>query len=158
MIELSEEFGVIFSCSPGFALLSPRQHFTMIHEFEIWTANRTDSNRFSDLSDTVLAIEASFYLDRLLTTPPAKEPLLSALGGLPFALQAHIEQEINSLRSHNIRPLFVFNGLNVGKKHNVFQQSESVTAANEKAWDLYNQHNAEQAVDTFGGSGASALE
>lgn len=125
----------------------------MIYEFDQWSANRVDTNQLSDLADSVLAIEASWYLDRLLNTGPSQESLLAALGGLPFALRAYVEDEFSTLQAHNIRPLFIFNGLNVGRKHAVFQHGESVSVVIEKAWDLYNQKDAQKAVDTFGSSG-----
>ena len=125
----------------------------MIHEFELWSAPRTDSNQLADLKDAVVAIEADFYLDRLLNRSPAKEPLLSALGGLPFSFQTHVENQINTLLSHDIKPLFIFNGLRVGKDYAPFAQGDAVASQNQVAWDLYNRHEAQEAVDNFGNSG-----
>lgn len=125
----------------------------MLQDFDVWSVGRLEVSTFDELNSAVLAIEASFYLERLLTTAPAKEPLLSALGGLPFALKAHIENEIELLRKNGIRPLFVFDGLEVGKKYTPFRASDEAAGLNREAWDLYNLHQAEKAVDTFGSSG-----
>lgn len=125
----------------------------MIHEFELWSAPRTDTNHLSDLSGAVLAIEADFYLDHLLNTSPAKEPLLSALSGVPFSFQTHVENEISILQQNGVKPVFIFNGLEVGKKYAPFAHGDSTANLNAVAWDLYNQHRAQEAVDNFGHSG-----
>lgn len=125
----------------------------MIHDFENWSSPRAETNPFSDLNGAVLAIEASFYLERLLTFSPLKEPLLSALGGLPFSLKAHIENEIETLRTAQIKPIFIFNGMDVGKKDNPFQASNDAATRTLDAWDLYRQEQAPQAVEAFGNSG-----
>lgn len=130
----------------------------MIQDFDAWSSNRSETNNFSDLEGSTIGIEAAFYLHRLLSLPPAKEPLLSALGGYPFALRAHIENEIEILRGLQITPLFVFNGLDVGKKDRPFKASDDAARLNAEAWDLYHQHLAEKAVDTFGNSGKEAQE
>ena len=125
----------------------------MIHEFELWSASRTDTNHFSDLSGAVLAIEADFYLDRLLNNSPAKEPLLSALAGLPFSFRSHVEHELGVLQSWGVKPIFVFSGLEQGKNYAPFEEGENVAERNRIAWDLYIRHEAQEAVDNFGNSG-----
>ena len=129
----------------------------MLHEFDTWSSNRAETNSLSDLSGAAIGIEASFYLDRLLNQPPFKEPLLSALGGLPFSLKAHIENELSVFREHDIKPVFVFNGMNVAKKHRPFKHADDASRINANAWELYNRHEAEQAVQGFGKSGKRGL-
>lgn len=128
-------------------------HAAMINDFEAWSAPRAERNPFSALDGAVLAIEATFYLERLLTSRPSKEPLLAALGGAPFALRTHIENELEILKSANISPVFVFKGLEVGKAYDPFAASNDAVGANVKAWELYDAHQPEPAVDTFGNSG-----
>lgn len=125
----------------------------MIQDFDAWSSGRSETNSFSDLSGSVLAIEASFYLDRLLNQPPSKEPLLPALGGLPFSLRVYVQNDLDALSEYGIRPLFVFNGIEAGKKHSPFKDLEDAARLNDNAWELYNRHEAEQAVDSFGKSG-----
>ena len=125
----------------------------MIHEFELWSAPRIDTNHLSDLSGAVLAIEADFYLGRLLNNSPAKEPLLSALGGLPFSFQKHIQAELDVLHKNGVKPVFVFSGLDVGKRYSPFALGDAVASLNTVAWDLYNRHEAQDAVENFGNSG-----
>ncbi|KAF8889292.1 XPG I-region protein [Infundibulicybe gibba] len=65
----------------------------------------------SALSDSRLGIDASYYLNTLLTTPPSREPLLAATGGLPLALTQRIEADLRALERLHIKPVFVFPGL-----------------------------------------------
>ena len=125
----------------------------MIHGFEAWSAGRCQTNSFSDLDGSTIGIDASFYLDRFLNQAPFKEPLVSALGGLPFALRTHIENELQTFTNHRITPLFVFHGLDVGRTFRPFKSSDDAAKTNAEAWRLYNEHHAEKAVETFGNSG-----
>ena len=124
----------------------------MIHDFETWATPRREINPLSDLAGTVIAIEADFYLDRLLNTT-SKEPLLAALGGSPFGLNEQIKSELRALQDADITPIFVFKGLDSGRRSDQFKEAGDVALANAEAWDLYSQHQAERAVETFGNSG-----
>ena len=108
------------------------------------------------LRDSVLGIDAAHYLDRLLTTSPSKEPLLSALGGFPLALKNHVEHELKVLRALRITPLFVFSGMDFAVREKPLKQLREAAKRNSHAWELYNQHEAIQAVDAFGNSGRSS--
>lgn len=130
----------------------------MIHDFEAWSTPRREINTFSDLAGAAVAIEADFYLDRLLNTPPSKEPLLSALGGLPFGLAKQIKTELQALAAADITPIFIFRGLGTTSQSAKFKEASDVAIANADAWELYNQHQAERAVDTFGNSGGSVIQ
>lgn len=124
----------------------------MIRDFDTWAAPLVETSSFSDLRNCVVAIEASHYLQRYLVGPPIKEPLVVALGGFPYSLKATISNELETFRDHGITPFFVFSGLNAGKKDRVFQASEEATRINAEAWELYNQHQAQRAVEAFGSS------
>jgi len=125
----------------------------MLQGFDSWSTNRSETNTFSDLEGARIGIDASFYLNRLLSQSPSKEPLLPALGGLPFSLRANIENELQVFTNHNITPLFVFNGLDLGKRYQPFRASDNASRLHKEAWNLYDQRNSEKAVDTFGKSG-----
>lgn len=105
------------------------------------------------MKDTVIGIEAAYYLDRLLNTPPSKEPLLSALGGFPFALKTHIENELETMQSLGIKPLFVFSGMDYVAKEKPSRELSDSVRLNSEAWSLYNQQSPVEAVETFGNSG-----
>ena len=87
-----------------------------------------------------------------------REPLLIALGGLPFALRANIERELRALKELGIGVTFVFDGLQFGVEESQNRaRTESTRAesarAFEQAWDLYDQQQADQVVDAFSNAG-----
>ena len=124
----------------------------MIHEFELWSAQRTETSNLSDLSGCVIAIEADFYLERVLNVS-AREPLLSALGGTPFSFRPHVEDDLAALHQNDVKPVFVFGGLRVGKNYAPFAHDNAVASLNAEAWALYGEHKAAEAVSNFGSSG-----
>jgi hypothetical protein len=90
--------------------------------------------------------------------PPSKEPLLSALGGLPYWLKAEIEEDLDQWKKSNLTPLFIFDGLSiVGKEEMALRFAKEGARRSEEAWALYNvAKTAEQtkdAVTAFGNSG-----
>lgn len=130
----------------------------MIHEFQDWSSRKQESCPFTEFEGCTIAIEANAYLQRLLSTPPSREPLLAALGGLPFALDTHIKHELDTFHSAQITPVFIFDGLHLGKRHSPFEDRERGAINNGAAWELYAQHQAEKAVDAFGKSGYAQPE
>lgn len=101
----------------------------------------------------MIGIDASHYLDLHLNHYITKEPLLIALGGFPFSLRSNIETELKTLHNANVGCVFVFNGLEFGKKeHNIVAQNASLRAL-EHAWTLYDRHHADQVVEAFGSAG-----
>ncbi|KAI9816836.1 MAG: hypothetical protein M1827_001481 [Pycnora praestabilis] len=131
---------------------------TGIRTLTEWAGTRQQTLPFSVLKDAAIGIEAAHYLDRLLKNPPSKEPLLSALGGFPFALKTVIETELEALRAAGITPTFVFSGLEIAKKDKSATSLSGASRANTQAWELYDQHEAVQAVETFGNSGSVKAE
>ena len=82
---------------------------------------------------------------------------MSALGGFPFALKSHIENDLESMQLAGFKPLFVFSGLDVGKRDHSGRKEAAATAANLRGWELYDQHQPVKAVETFGDSGGTAM-
>ena len=121
--------------------------------FDEWATPSLQPYPLAAIKDTVIGIEAAHYLDRLLNNPPSKEPLLSALGGFPFALRTHIENELEAMQSFGIKPLFVFSGMDFAAREKRTREMSDAVRANSEAWGLYNQHQAVRAVETFGNSG-----
>jgi hypothetical protein len=109
---------------------------------------------FADMQNAHIGVEAVYYLQRMIDNPPALEALLPALGGEPFALRAHIENELELWKSNNITPLFVFEGQSTAGKQEVDMRKAKVALQNtERAWDDYNINKADDAVKRFGRSG-----
>ena len=105
-----------------------------------------------------IAVEASWYLQNLLDIPPSKEPLLSALGGLPYWLKGEIGEDLDQWKKYNITPLFIFDGLSiVGKEEMAMRSAKEGAQRSEHAWELYNRaksaEETKDAVTAFGNSG-----
>jgi hypothetical protein len=114
------------------------------------------ASRLDDLKGYVIAIEAIWYFQNLLDTPPSKEPLLSALGGLPLALKSHIEADLDQWERAGLIPYFIFDGLSI-----IGEEEMSIRTAKEsgdrilEAWRLYCNNQATDAVSAFGNSGTN---
>lgn len=115
----------------------------------------TDPNRgrtasISELEDTTITVDASYYLQLFLANAPYQEPLLPALGGLT-GVQTHIESDLDSWKANNTTPLFVFNGQSVvGSDEIAIQRGIRAIAGTDEAWSLYFQSQANEAVSAFG--------
>lgn len=124
-----------------------------VRPLDEWASSRVQSLSLSALKGAVVGIDASHYIAQHLNHHPTREPLLTALGGFPFALKNNIERELHIFKNLGVACVFVFNGLDFGKKDQRPRvQPESVRAF-EQAWDLYDQQQADQVVDAFSRAG-----
>ena len=125
----------------------------MIRDFVQWTASFGETGDLEELRNCRIGIEAAEYLSqRILKHPRAREPLIPALGGLPLALEQHIQEDLHVFRSLEIEPYFVFRGLDITKQNDPFSQKGSEATVNADAWTLYDNHEAEASVAKFGES------
>ncbi|PGH19435.1 hypothetical protein AJ80_03936 [Polytolypa hystricis UAMH7299] len=129
-----------------------------IRSFDDWASTRGQTLHLSALKGSVIGIDATHYLDQHLNHHVTKEPLLIALGGFPFALKANIEKEIQALKALGISCVFIFNGLDFGKRELDFSRQSQNLRALEQAWDFYDQQQAEQVVDAFSSAGSTKPE
>ncbi|RHZ70405.1 hypothetical protein CDV55_107926 [Aspergillus turcosus] len=130
----------------------------ILRPLDEWASARTQSLPLSALKGAVVGIDASHYISQHLVHHSTREPLLVALGGFPFALKTNIERELQSFKELGVACLFVFNGLEFGKKdQRPHVQTESLRAF-EQAWELYDQQQADQVVDAFSGAGTPKPE
>lgn len=114
----------------------------------------TTSGPVEQLKDKHIVIDAEDFLETILTSHASREPLLPALGGLPFALRKHVDAYIANFKGANITPTFVFNGLDLACKDRTAIARDSRLAARslDEAWNLYSQSRADEAVAEFGKS------
>lgn len=124
--------------------------------FREWVVNEglTTTGPIDQLKDTRVVIDAEDFLENILTSRATREPLLPALGGLPFALRKHVDDHIAHFKEANITPTFVFDGLDLACKDRASISRESKLAARslDEAWSLYSQSRADEAVAEFGKS------
>ncbi|RNJ54986.1 hypothetical protein D7B24_009087 [Verticillium nonalfalfae] len=113
----------------------------------------------SDLEDCAIAVDATYYLQLCLDTPPSREPLLSALGGLT-GLDYHIRQDLEQWNAHKITPFFIFDGQTLhGQDEVAALRGKAANKKTDEAWNLYAKGEAEQAVTAFGAnSGAFRVQ
>lgn len=128
----------------------------MLSPLDEFAADRLEHSSLDELSGTLVAIEAAHYLrTRVFEHHEWREPLLSAVGGLPFGMRRLLQADLEKFRAENITAYFIFPGLDVGQKENIFRESQEAARVNAAAWELYDQHQAERAVATFGQSGST---
>lgn len=101
----------------------------------------------SCLAGATIGYDATYYLELLLV--PAKEPLLSALGGFPLALEQIIARELTDLKTAGITPYFIFNGLEHGTKEDPFTTSIHSALKNQEAFQTYEDDKAKAAIALF---------
>ena len=122
--------------------------------FRDWTKseNLETHGPLTQFQNTRIAIDAEDYLTTLLTNTQTREPLLPALGGLPFALQKHVDGDLKGFKDAGIEPVFVFNGLELAcRGQNVVGRGGKRAAANlSEAWAIYDQGRGDDAVVAFG--------
>ncbi|KAJ5312514.1 hypothetical protein N7508_003344 [Penicillium antarcticum] len=122
-----------------------------IRPFDEWAVSRAQSLPLSALKGAVVGIDASHYINQHLINQSTREALLGALGGFPFALRTNIEKELQTFKNLGVASIFVFNGLDFGKKEQRPQPTSSRSF--DQAWDLYDQQQADQVVDAFSSAG-----
>ncbi|UZJ52758.1 hypothetical protein CBS101457_002078 [Exobasidium rhododendri] len=91
----------------------------------------------STLKDTRLGIDLNLYLQTLFANPITSEPLVTALGGSPFCLNSHIENDLRVLERAKIKPVFVLNGLQPPRRSRPFAYDDPRVQERELAWDCY---------------------
>ena len=101
--------------------------------------------------EPVIAIDASHYLEQYRF--PAKEPLVTALGGFPMNLEAVITKDIHEIESFGCKVFFFFNGLDYGPEDDPFGASIKAVATNTKAFAVYEEGDALGAINDFKQSG-----
>lgn len=127
----------------------------MLAEFEAYRTAQAEVNELTELSGAVVAIEAGFFLKRLLEKEGGLpyEGLVPATGGIPYHLRSFIEDDLDKFKSAGVEVVFVFDGLNAGKRFLPFRESNRAVDKCSRAWEKYEAHNSQEAKETFRGTG-----
>lgn len=124
--------------------------------FQEWASNEgvSHTSNIDDIRGKRLLIDAEHLLDTLLTAQPSREPLLPALGGLPFALKKHVDAYLQGVKDAELKATFVFEGVTPECKDRaaIARESRQAAASLNEAWSLYGQGKADNAVAEFGKS------
>lgn len=94
------------------------------------------------LQNATIGIDVTHYLSRIYTYK--KEQFLFGIGGVPASLKSYIESDLKVFKEFNVRPLFVFPGLNINSQQHVPSASELTLQELhlEATWSkLYSKHS-----------------
>lgn len=104
------------------------------------------SVEISALKETVIAVDANYWLVQLLQ----QEPLVTAVGG-PMVMKKYIDDELNHWAANGISPHFVFDGCAVkGEDKVLINAGREANAGTDEAWASYAEGSAHEAVLAFG--------
>lgn len=133
-----------------------KDNFLAVPLFEHWvsrTPRLTQSAPLSTLDGRVIGVDALYFLETFLSAH--REPLLSALGGFPLALEHTIKSWLDEVRSSGTQLHFVFNGLDFGVKDNPFVLAKRGSETITEAFEVYESDRAQEAIAIFRRSGIS---
>ncbi|KAF6823890.1 xpg domain-containing protein [Colletotrichum musicola] len=117
---------------------------------DVWINGQAATHGLSELEDCAIAIDATYYLQLFLDTPPFHEPLLPALGGMT-GIEQHLRADIEQWKANKIIPFFIFDGQFVtGQEEVAVQRGKAANQKTDEAWKLYFNSEAQKAVDAFG--------
>jgi hypothetical protein len=101
---------------------------------------RTDN--LSEVDNSGLGIDASHYIRQLFLRPSIRASLSSAIGGVPAAMKAEVNRDMDVLLEQNTVPLFVFDGFDLhafqAKDNKTFRVDPSVDKRR-IAWDEWSK-------------------
>lgn len=101
----------------------------------------------SQLKENVVAVDATYYLSRMLK----EEPLVTALGGL-LAAEKTVNDDLDKWQANDTTPFFIFDGCPVkGEDDLAAKTGREANLGSDAAWSLYANGEAMSAVQGFGG-------
>lgn len=109
------------------------------------------SSPIEQLKGTLIAIDAEDYVNSILVSSQ-REPLLPALGGLPFGLHKRIRDDLRRFREAEVDLVFVFSGMDLAcrDRASIFRESRRAERALSEAWSTYDDGRSGPAVEAFG--------
>jgi hypothetical protein len=133
-----------------------------VQTIEEWGSPRVQTFPFTSLRHAVIGVDASHYLDLRLNSPTSIEPLLNAIGGIPYTLKATLRGDLEAFQAVDTTLIFVFDGLDYKNKElYTSARSNATLKAHKDGWkEYYNKENekevaAERTLKAF--AKASAL-
>ena len=128
-----------------------------VQSIEEWAAPRSQPFPLTSLTNAVIGVDASHYLDFRLNLPTPIEPLLNATGGRPYTLKAALRDDLEAFRAVDAKLIFVFEGLDFKNKElYTSPKTANTLKAHKEGWKEY--YNKESGRDTAGERTAKAFK
>lgn len=110
----------------------------------------TNASPIEHCKDMRIGIDGGDWAQSLMAVAPP-EPLLNALGGVPFSLTRRVDEELQKFADAGIEPLFIFDGLPLvcRSKSSVLRESRKAESLIRAAWNTYDGGKPEPAVEAF---------
>eukprot|EP00906_Rhabdomonas_costata_P015385 RCo022130 len=117
-----------------------------------------------ELKGTSLAVDGHLWLKNLQYH--FKEPWHMAMGGIPLSLHSVVDKDLEKFRKWDIRPLFIFNGINLQTATQFNLEGKPVSSSwvqsvgfkeyskREQAWKHYYEDNYQAAKADFSAAGS----
>uniref|UniRef100_A0A6B2L1U0 XPG N-terminal domain-containing protein n=1 Tax=Arcella intermedia TaxID=1963864 RepID=A0A6B2L1U0_9EUKA len=99
------------------------------------------------LQHSRIGIQVDYWLKDLNAN--VNEPFHVAVGGVPLSLFKIISTQLEIFRRNNIKPVFLFNGLNILRTDKPFSKPDHSAAMREKGWDFYLKGDLQSATTQF---------
>ena len=117
-----------------------------VQSIEEWGAPRFQTFPFTALRHAVIGVDASHYLNLRLNSTTSNEPLLNAIGGIPYTLKAALRDDLESFQAVDATLIFVFEGLDYKNKELYTSPRTNVTLkAHKDGWkEYYNKENGKE--------------
>eukprot|EP01006_Ploeotia_vitrea_P065876 TRINITY_DN93959_c0_g1_i1.p1 TRINITY_DN93959_c0_g1~~TRINITY_DN93959_c0_g1_i1.p1 ORF type:complete len:856 (-),score=59.81 TRINITY_DN93959_c0_g1_i1:88-2622(-) len=115
-----------------------------------------------DLRGTKLAVDAHHWLKEVVA-PRFNEPWHSVMSGIPLTFEKVIDEEIKRFTSHDIWPVFVFNGVSVCRwvgqawERHVQTHTTDLYAKREEAWQKYKTGDFQSAKRAFANASSGSV-
>lgn len=111
----------------------------MLQDFDQFCHTHGEVNELNELSGAVVAIEANFFLRRLLEKQDGLpyEGLVAATGGIPYHLRSFIEDDLEKFKNAGVDVIFFFDGLDAGKRFTPFREESKAIEKCARAWEQY---------------------
>ncbi len=113
-----------------------------VQSIEEWAAPCIQTFPFTALRNAVIGVDASHYLN-LRLNGTSNEPLLNAIGGIPYTLKAVLRDDLESFQAVDATLIFVFGGLDYKNKELYTSPRTTATLkAHRDGWkEYYNKEN-----------------
>ena len=130
----------------------------MLRDAELWYRDLSETASLEEIRGCRVAIDAEHFLQTsALFKTGHCEPLVAALGGLPFTFEEVLASELKNFDKLKLEVEFIFPGVDVSLSDSRERRRLQGVAINEEAWDLYDSNLADQSVEKFGLSSELAL-